>query len=57
MKKARMNISHFRFTLCNLKIFCEIVTTFIISPKARCELKDDVILSGLNYSILFKDKR
>ena len=27
MKKARMNISHFRFILFNLKIFGEIVTT------------------------------
>ena len=27
MKKARMNSSHFRFILCNLKIFGEIVTT------------------------------
>ena len=29
MKKARMNISRFRFILFNLKIFGEIVTTFI----------------------------
>ena len=29
MKNARMNISHFRFTLFNLKIFGEIVTTKI----------------------------
>ena len=28
MKKARMNISYFRFTLFDLKIFGEIVTTF-----------------------------
>ena len=28
MKKARMNISHSRFTLFKLKIFGEIVTTF-----------------------------
>ena len=28
MKKARMNISHFRFILFNLEIFGEIVTTF-----------------------------
>ena len=27
MKKARMNISHFRFILFKLKIFGEIVTT------------------------------
>ena len=27
MKKARMNISHFRFILFNFKIFGEIVTT------------------------------
>ena len=27
LKKARMNISHFRFILFNLKIFGEIVTT------------------------------
>ena len=27
MKKARMNISHFRYTLFNLKIFGEIITT------------------------------
>ena len=27
MKNARMNISHFRFILLNLKIFGEIVTT------------------------------
>ena len=30
MKKARMNISHFRLILFNLKIFGEIVTTFIV---------------------------
>ena len=30
MKKARMNISHSRFTLFKLKIFGEIVTTIII---------------------------
>ena len=30
MKKARMNISHFRFIIFNLKIFSEIVTTKII---------------------------
>ena len=29
MKKVRMNISHFRFILFNLKIFGEIVTTFL----------------------------
>ena len=29
MKKAWMNISHFRFILFNLKIFGEIVTTCI----------------------------
>ena len=29
MKKARMNISHFRFILFNLKIFAEIVTTYL----------------------------
>ena len=29
MKKARMNIYHFRFILFNLKIFGEIVTTKI----------------------------
>ena len=28
MKKARMNISHFRFILSKLKIFGEIVTTY-----------------------------
>ena len=37
MKKAWMNISHFRFILFNLKIFGEIVTTcillFIYSPQ------------------------
>ena len=27
MKKAQMNISHYRFVLFNLKIFDEIVTT------------------------------
>ena len=32
MKKARMNISHFRFILFILKIFGEIVTTFIFRP-------------------------
>ena len=31
MKKARMNISHSRFILSELKIFGEIVTTFWIS--------------------------
>ena len=31
MKKARMNISHFRFILFNLKIFGEIVTNFLNS--------------------------
>ena len=30
MKKARMNISHSRFILSKLKIFGEIVTTFIL---------------------------
>ena len=30
MKKARMNISHSRFILFKLKIFGEIVTTFLI---------------------------
>ena len=30
LKKVRMNISHFRFILFNLKIFGEIVTTFKI---------------------------
>ena len=30
MKKARMNISHFRLILFNLKIFGEIVTTLIL---------------------------
>ena len=28
MKKLRMNISHFRFILFNLKIFGEIVSTY-----------------------------
>ena len=28
MKEARMNISHFRFILFDLKIFGEIVTTY-----------------------------
>ena len=28
MKKARMNISHFRFILFNLKVFGETVTPF-----------------------------
>ena len=31
MKKARMNISHSRFILFKLKIFGEIVTTFLHS--------------------------
>ena len=31
MKKARMNISPFRFILLNLKIFGEVVTTISIS--------------------------
>ena len=30
MKKARMNVSHFRFILFNFKIFGEIVTTKIL---------------------------
>ena len=30
MKKARMNISHFRFIFFNLKILAEIVTTYDI---------------------------
>ena len=30
MKKARMNISQFRFILFNMKIFGEIVTTNIL---------------------------
>ena len=30
MKKARMNISHFRFIFFSLKIFSEIVTTFFL---------------------------
>ena len=34
MKKARMNISHSRFILSKLKIFGEIVTTYILSQKA-----------------------
>ena len=29
MKKAQMNISHYHFTLLNLKIFGEIVTTLL----------------------------
>ena len=33
MKKARMNISHSRFILSKLKIFGEIVTTIILTPK------------------------
>ena len=32
MKKARMNISLFRFILFNLKIFGEIVTTYLLLP-------------------------
>ena len=32
MKKAHMNISHFRFVVFNLKIFGEIVTTYISLP-------------------------
>ena len=32
MKKAHINISHFRFVLCNLKIFGEIVTTYLSLP-------------------------
>ena len=32
MKKAQMNISHFRFILFKLKIFGEIVTTFNLIP-------------------------
>ena len=32
MKNARMNISHFRFILFNLKIFGEIVTTIKVTP-------------------------
>ena len=35
MKKARMNISHFRFILLKLKIFGEIVTTFLDSVGKR----------------------
>ena len=30
MKKVRMNISHFHFILCNLKIFGEIVIPYFI---------------------------
>ena len=30
MKKARMNISHFRFILFNLKIFGKIVTILLL---------------------------
>ena len=30
MKKARMNISHSRFILSKLKIFGEIVTSFLL---------------------------
>ena len=33
MKKARMNISHSRFILFKLKIFGEIVTTYILFTK------------------------
>ena len=36
MKKARMNISHFRFILFNLKIFGEIVSTLIIQRSNAC---------------------
>ena len=32
MKKARKNISHFRSILFNLKIFGEIVTTYLSLP-------------------------
>ena len=35
MKKARINISHFRFILLKLKIFGEIVTTFLDSVGKR----------------------
>ena len=35
MQKARMNISHFRFILFNLKIFGEIVTTHLIISLAN----------------------
>ena len=35
MKKARMNISHFRFILFNLKIFSEIVTTLKQTDNSR----------------------
>ena len=42
MKKARMNISHFRFILFNLKIFGEIVIAKLISifqaRKADCKV-------------------
>ena len=31
MEKVRMNISHFRFILCNLSIFGEIVITKFFS--------------------------
>ena len=36
MKKVRMNISHFRFILFNLKIFGEIATTFLKHEKFFC---------------------
>ena len=32
MKKAQMNISHSRFILSKLKIFGEIVTTYLLIP-------------------------
>ena len=35
MKKVRMNISHSRFILFNLKIFGEIVTTYDFSDQTK----------------------
>ena len=39
MKKARMNISHFRFILSKLKIFGEIVTTIYLLVKHSLRIK------------------
>ena len=50
MKKARMNISHFRFILFNLKIFDEIVTTNILILKgSNYSPKATSYLAGSNY--------
>ena len=43
MKKAHINISHFRFVLCYLKIFGEIATTLSFWVKKELWAYDTVV--------------